>query len=154
MFPGCACSSFCWTKEFNFLVCKYSVCTARLQHKVQPLKVVYCENHMKPTYTLLQAWTGPLGSRGLRIPEFLGRHKKVARLSTYTPAEFIWLISVTRWVHLRAIGRLEGINQWEIPMTPSGIEPATFRLLGQCLNELCHRLHHTKRMCAPYMPCA
>jgi len=39
-------------------------------------------------------------------------------------------ICVGRWVHLRAIVRQGGLCQWNIPMTPSGIEPATFRLVA------------------------
>ena len=47
----------------------------------------------------------------------------------YPQNSFLW-----RWVDSRAIVRPEGSIQWKIPISPSGIEPAAFPLVAECLN--------------------
>jgi hypothetical protein len=69
-----------------------------------------------------------------------------ARKLRYAPAafthqeRFVLLIFVKGWFDPKAKVRPEGPCQWRIPMTTSWIEPATFRLVAQCLKQLRHRL--------------
>jgi hypothetical protein len=69
----------------------------------------------------------------------------MVRLSVHAPAAFtpqeILLVHIIRGRDdPRAIMRPEGLCEWKIPVTPSGIEPATFRFVEQCLNQMLHRV--------------
>jgi hypothetical protein len=72
---------------------------------------------------------------------------KAARLSTlstgrlYPQKIFLVLMSVRVCVDSKAMVRPQGVYQWKIPITPSGIDPATFRFVAQCVNHCATACH-------------
>ena len=95
----------------------------------------------------LQAWTGrPLGfqvfeARRISRLSLCEDGKVVSRMHRppFTPRVIcLVLISVRNCTDPKAVVRLAGLVNEKTSMAPSGTEPATLRLVAQCLNQLRH----------------
>jgi hypothetical protein len=60
----------------------------------------------------------------------------------YPPGRFLVIITVRGWVNPKSIVRTKGLGQLK-KSTSSGLDPATFRLVAQCLNQLRYRVPHS-----------
>ena len=83
----------------------------------------------------VQAWRGPEGSRKLRLPDFMTTGTlRWQRCQPYVAATFtaqeIFLVLIS--VGGESIPARGEITSMKISMSPSGIEPAIYRLVAQC----------------------
>jgi hypothetical protein len=106
-----------------------------------------CEHHIK----IKQSHYRP--GQALKIPEFWG--SQITRQSAHESGKFVspkhhpplpprkyyWYSFLSGAESTPGpIMRPEGLYEWKITMTTSGVEPATFRFVAQCLDQLHHRV--------------
>jgi hypothetical protein len=130
-----------WNYHCNHTVIKqqYTYMFIRILDINDLLDIFSTSHQVKCKATPAQAWTGPEVSTRLRLPELIdSRHMNVAKFPALRTGHFTPPPKEMFLVLPRAIVRLKGLVQWKIPMTPSGIKPAIFRLVAHSLKQPSH----------------
>ena len=96
----------------------------------------------------LQAWSGPEGSRKLRFPDFMTTAQDSGKVVSLTHRSPLLPGNAPGTHFCQKLSQPQGhsvirriLCQWEIPMTPAGIEPATFRFVAQHPNHWVCTVH-------------
>jgi hypothetical protein len=119
-----------WSKgqlAVNVLAFKFAPSTSSSEYRVK-------QSHYRPAEAL--KFPGGWGSQMSRHSAHEG--DKDVSPKHHPPLASGNIPGTHDWVKPRAVVQPEGLCQWKIPMTTSGIEPVTFRLVAQFLNQLRH----------------
>jgi hypothetical protein len=111
-------ATWLWKKQNNITVCNQSSKGNR------PWRPMGLWDISAPTFSLDSQLTD--GGKVVSLTR---------QLPLTPPGRFLLLISVRGWVNPRAIVWLEGLGKLK-ESTSLGLEPATFRLVAYCLNQL------------------
>ena len=117
------------------VACEVLDCPPPFPNDVYKLQIVVYKRWSDPCLGLLHSQR-VLGGWSFQISR---QYMKVVRLSALR-------VTLRGWFNRRTIVRSEGLCQWKITVI-SGIEPAIFRLLEQCLNQLRHVVFPCYRLC-------
>jgi hypothetical protein len=131
---GCHVTSRSWSSFFFVILsCRYSVVTCFYLVKVK-------QSHYRPGQALRVpgGWGSPITWQSAHEgSKFVSpTHRQTLPPRKYTWYSFLLEDESTPGPMVRP----EGLCHWKIPITPSGIESTTFRLVAQCFNQLRHRV--------------